>query len=905
MKIDLYIDEEALSRLEDALPAQAGAQRVAALVVLAWHLRQRDSRRAVLLAERAEALLPAAGVQTPQASLLQARIALTRAEVGALMGDFEPAELSLAQARHFAEPLQDLMLDGDCWLVEAVVALTRGQIERESQAYMQARQCYARTGDIVRQQIAAVWVVFDQVYSDAVAAARNIAALYQRMPMPRHASVTALLAAAEATSLLGREPAQAAVCLSQATELALQSGLVRVAILCSDNGGGALLELSDFDGAALCFEWAATRAREAGWKTLVALSLQRLGELFRDLGQLERSHACLQEALAAMGEAGGSNRAGTYAVLADTLLKLGRTAEAIAAAESAARLFREARAWYNLVFALIGLARAQSADYPVLALETAREAEELIAEFGFTTLRVNLMEALAALYGRHALPPPDDMPTPDAVTYYLEEALRIGNGIVGWQAQAQLYVALGKAWAAAGDMGRAYAYAGEAILAEKREGNRQAANRTALLQVRHDTAQAHAEAEYHRQLAETLSETSRTLALLGQVGQNITASLDRDNIFNSLLKNLGELVDAPHFAIWLSDAGGGSASLRFGVEDDSPLPKRVVALDSPVSLIARCVRERRECLFEPLSGELGPSHIPGTQEMCSALFGPLMIGARVLGVLSIQSRQPHAYGERERLIFRTLCAYGAIALDNAHAYRQLQKAQLQLEDASLTDPLTGLRNRRFLLQHLDREVALTIRLHENAAAAAVDTIKDRDLILFIVDIDHFKDVNDVYGHAAGDAVLVQMVACLRGVFRDTDFLVRWGGEEFLIVARATDRDKASDLAERLRAAVANWPFVLDSVHTIHKTCSIGFTSLPFLQGATRALTWQEAVSLADMALYAMKHAGRDGWMGLAEGKGANAEGLFSRARNALKASVLADELIFFSNKPADAVLAVL
>ena len=101
----------------------------------------------------------------------------------------------------------------------------------------------------------------------------------------------------------------------------------------------------------------------------------------------------------------------------------------------------------------------------------------------------------------------------------------------------------------------------------------------------------------------------------------------------------------------------------------------------------------------------------------------------------------------------------------------------------------------------------------------------------MVDLDHFKDVNDRHGHAAGDAVLVQMQERLREVFRESDYLVRWGGEEFLVLARATRRDEARVVAERIRRAVADREFLLPDGERLRKTCSIGFACFPFVPDA--------------------------------------------------------------------------
>ncbi len=197
---------------------------------------------------------------------------------------------------------------------------------------------------------------------------------------------------------------------------------------------------------------------------------------------------------------------------------------------------------------------------------------------------------------------------------------------------------------------------------------------------------------------------------------------------------------------------------------------------------------------------------------------------------------------------------------------ELQRLTLALQESSLTDPLTGLRNRRFLTQHIASDVALTVRAHENHLQHGTKLPNDADLTFFMFDIDHFKDVNDRHGHAAGDAVLMQMRSRLQGVFRDADYLVRWGGEEFLVVARGTSRLFASELAERARNVVAGEPFDIGGGLHLAKTCSIGFASFPLCPRHPTAVDWTAVLRMADASLFAVKHAGRDGWLGVLEFK---------------------------------------
>ena len=196
----------------------------------------------------------------------------------------------------------------------------------------------------------------------------------------------------------------------------------------------------------------------------------------------------------------------------------------------------------------------------------------------------------------------------------------------------------------------------------------------------------------------------------------------------------------------------------------------------------------------------------------------------------------------------------------------LEQESIALKESSLTDPMTGFHNRRFLSQRIDGDVSMVERLYDGHNQHGAPLSEGSDLVFFLVDIDHFKKVNDDHGHAAGDTVIIEFCDRMRRVFRDSDYLVRWGGEEFLVVARGTVRAHAQEVAERLRCAIADVPFLLPDGTSLHKTCSIGFACYPLAPEQARALRWDEAVHLADEALYLVKSGGRNGWMGLIQAR---------------------------------------
>jgi diguanylate cyclase (GGDEF)-like protein len=215
---------------------------------------------------------------------------------------------------------------------------------------------------------------------------------------------------------------------------------------------------------------------------------------------------------------------------------------------------------------------------------------------------------------------------------------------------------------------------------------------------------------------------------------------------------------------------------------------------------------------------------------------------------------------------------------------ELEQAYAQLEAISLADPLTGLNNRRYLQKMIPTDIVKVQREYANNTAKQ-ERKSSLDFIFLLLDIDFFKQVNDTYGHTAGDQLLIQISKLLTRICRESDCLVRWGGEEFLIVNRFVCRDEALLMAERIRESVAQHKFILADGTVLQKTCSIGFACYPFVKDMPAALSWEQVIDIADRALYAAKRSGRNRSVGLAASDAGPAYHLYEKLGLNLKAMI--------------------
>ena len=348
-------------------------------------------------------------------------------------------------------------------------------------------------------------------------------------------------------------------------------------------------------------------------------------------------------------------------------------------------------------------------------------------------------------------------------------------------------------------------------------------------------------------LEATTRDADRVRAELDEIAERQRALQDATGAATTLLR-LSQL------SLRHDDAAGALAQAR---RAQDLLPQGAFAI------------ERREALLAQLAalGALGQYQAAlAVSEQLRALEASHLRGGELDVLASLQAKLQDTRSTEElqrlreerrieamqmahagRLRNAALVVVGALALLVAAFVWYQRGVTARLHRLSTVDGLTGLLNRRAASRQLER------------AAPGVDAGGRRNVV-FLIDIDHFKTRNDRHGHAAGDAVLKAVAHGLRACSRPGDVVARWGGEEFLVGCAGLDLAGASLVAERLRIAAASatgdLPGSGDAL-----SVSIGFASHPFFPD-TAGADWQDALSLADRALYAAKHGGRDAWVGL-------------------------------------------
>jgi diguanylate cyclase (GGDEF)-like protein len=316
-------------------------------------------------------------------------------------------------------------------------------------------------------------------------------------------------------------------------------------------------------------------------------------------------------------------------------------------------------------------------------------------------------------------------------------------------------------------------------------------------------------------------------AALFEIGKLIGGDLDPGVLLARIAELVCQLIDAKTCSVMLLDGERRRLLARaaYGLRTE-----RMHSLSFRVGEgVAGWVIERGESALIPdVAADPRFIILPENQTpIASMLCVPLLARGERVGVVTATSERTGAFDATHLELVRFISTTIALDIENVRLHR-----------VAVTDPLTGAYNREFLMARLPQEIE-----------AARD--RDRPLSIALVDVDHFKAVNDQHGHAIGDAVLAEIARRLRGAIRTGDLLVRYGGEEFLVVLPRADAGRAWEVGERMRQRVCERAFNAGDGLILLLRASVGVA-----QWRARE-TMQSFISRTDVALYGAKQRGRN------------------------------------------------
>ena len=660
---------------------------LAGQVHLAWHLRQRDYRRAIAIADSVEPRL--AGRTDRTALRMVARLALVRADASSLELDLSAVRRHLATAHRLYEAAHDPSGMGDCLLLAGQNGRTWGEPDVLKQ-FEEARALLAAHGDEVREGIAYAEVVMCGMERGVTEGLDGLEAwLAARPRVARNGpEIYASGARGSRDYYEGRLVEQLAH-MSHNVPRARELGLMRSAFHLGLNSAIALDGLNDILAATMLREDMLKLARRLEWPAHTAYALYSLARNHSVLGNQRARLDLLEEAMSKLEPIGSAyNAVAIRTHLGEARLDAGDVDGALAAFQRAHADASHAHFDAVLPRAIVGEARCLSAlgDH---------EAAKALAEHGLDVApghdtQCHALEALIDLHLQAQLDAPPTLDAPTTALHYLARLEALTPASQRSLPSARRLSQFSSAWEQAGDLAKALAFERQAKAAVKNENTRQATQALEAIAARHEaeTAQRASHVQHELALAETarvhaLEDAIATLDRLGLVGEEIAANIDAESVFEALATRIDSLIPSDLLMTYMFDAEHDCLVEVFGIDGGRRRagPPVRIPLDHPHSLAARAARERTEVLFDRARGDVTVP-LPDTVPPSTGLFGPLVVGDRLLGVLTIQSRATTPYAERERLIFRTLSAFGAISLNNALQAGELREARAAAESVS-------------------------------------------------------------------------------------------------------------------------------------------------------------------------------------------------------------------------------
>lgn len=323
------------------------------------------------------------------------------------------------------------------------------------------------------------------------------------------------------------------------------------------------------------------------------------------------------------------------------------------------------------------------------------------------------------------------------------------------------------------------------------------------------------------------------LKIFHDVAKALTSTLDLDTILQTIMEKMAAYFEPATWSLVMIDESSQepyyAASVGKGAEGLAAL-----RLSDGQSLTDWVISNGQSLVIENVNGDPRidfDSRHQWFEGSCSVVCVPVRTGGKVLGVIELVNIDMHVYTHSE-LLLQTLADYAAIAIENARAVRRIQ-------ELSITDDCTGLYNARHLFTVIAEE------LHRSARFGY-------EFTLLFLDLDHFKRVNDHYGHLLGSKLLAEVGACLRENLRLVDAAFRYGGDEFAILLPQTSREAGLRVARRISRVFHHRRWLPDEDIRVDLRASIGISTYP-----SDGTSPQDIVRRADDMMYAVKQAGRD------------------------------------------------
>ena len=314
--------------------------------------------------------------------------------------------------------------------------------------------------------------------------------------------------------------------------------------------------------------------------------------------------------------------------------------------------------------------------------------------------------------------------------------------------------------------------------------------------------------------------------------QIVYASLDAEGIYTAIHNAAARLMPAEAFAITYFDDISQTIQAVYLIDRSGRAP--FISMPRSKGLSGR-IWDTGQSIYIPDTQQEAPGdhvvHFGDPEQVRSVLAVPMRLADKIVGMLSTQCYQPNAYTPDDLELLEMLASYVAIALDNTHLFSEYQRL-------AITDPVTEIYNRRHVFELGQREFNRAVRYQ-------------RDLAVIMLDLDNFKQVNELYGHAAGDYLLYEFAQFLKNNLRKTDLLGRYGGDEFIIVLPETSIAQTYEMAERILVRIKN-QFQKQDISFSVVTVSIGASTL-----AKETTDFANLVKQADDALMNAKHTGKD------------------------------------------------